>query len=170
MTENISLKNKSYLHVKTIAWAGLLVGTLDILAAVVNFKIATGKDPVLIFQYIASAVFGKDAYNGSLMPVLGLIFHFIIAYIFTIIFFFIYPKLKLYKYNAVLTGIAYGIVIWIVMNVAVVPLSRIGKFSFKLSNVLLQASILIVMIGIPLSFICKCHYLKREAILKQEYK
>jgi hypothetical protein len=155
-------KKKSSLPLKTIAWAGLLVGTLDILSAIVNFKIATGKDPVLIFQYIASAVFGKEAYSGGLlMPVLGLIFHFIIAYIFTIIFFIIYPKLKLYKYSAILTGIAYGIIIWLAMNCIVVPLSKIGKFSFKLSNVLLQASILVVMIGIPLSFICKHYYLKR---------
>jgi hypothetical protein len=76
--DNVStVKKISYLLVKTIAWAGLLVGTLDKLSAIVNFKIATGKDPVLIFQYIASGVFGKEAYIGSLMPVLGLIFHFI---------------------------------------------------------------------------------------------
>jgi len=165
MNKVISTKKDSYLPVKTIAWAGLLVGSLDILAAIVNFKIATGKDPILIFQYIASAVFGKDAYSGSsLMPVLGLILHFIIAYIFTIIFFIIYPKMKLFKYNAILTGIAYGILIWIAMNMIVVPLSKIGKFSFKLSGVLLQASILIVMIGIPLSLICKHYYSKKVNI------
>ncbi|MDH7464596.1 hypothetical protein QEG73_25080 [Chitinophagaceae bacterium 26-R-25] len=165
MNDVIPTKKNSYLPVKTIAWAGLLVGALDILAAIVNFKIATGKDPVLIFQYIASAVFGKDAYSGSsLMPILGLIFHFIIAYIFTVIFFVIFPKMKLFKYNAVLIGIAYGILIWIAMNVIVVPLSKIGKFSFKPSGVLLQASILIVMIGIPLSLICKRYYVKRASI------
>ncbi|MBV4356460.1 hypothetical protein [Pinibacter aurantiacus] len=165
MNDIISKKKNSYLPVKTIAWAGLLVGSLDILAAIVNFKIATGKDPVLIFQYIASAVFGKEAYSGgSLMPILGLIFHFIIAYIFTIIFFIIYPKMKLYRYNAFLIGIAYGILIWIAMNVIVVPLSKIGKFSFKLSGVLLQASILIVMIGIPLSLICKRYYSKKAIL------
>jgi hypothetical protein len=164
MNNASSSKNISYSIVKAIAWAGLLVGTLDILAAIVHFKIATGKDPVLIFQYIASAVFGKDAYGGSLMPVLGMLFHYFIAYSFTIIFFFFYPRLALYKYNAVLTGIAYGILIWFAMNVIVVPLSKIGKFSFKLSGVLLQASILIVMIGIPLSFICKRYFLKRDTI------
>lgn len=161
MNDITSTKKNSYLLVKTIAWAGLLVGSLDILAAIVNFKIATGKDPVLIFQYIASAVFGKSAYSGdSLMPILGLLFHFIIAYIFTIIFFIIYPKLKLYKFNAIVTGIAYGILIWVAMNVIVVPSSKIGKFNFKLSGFLLQASILIVMIGIPLSFIAKRYYLR----------
>jgi hypothetical protein len=165
MNNVTSLEKNSSLPLKTIAWAGLLVGSLDILTAILHFRNATGKDPVLIFKYIASAVFGKSGYdNGWLMPLLGLIFHFIIAYIFTFILFLIYPKMKLYKYNAVLTGIAYGIFIWIVMNVIVVPSSKIGKFNFKLWNVLLQASILIVMIGIPLSFICKRNYRKKGAV------
>lgn len=167
MNDAIATKKKSYPIVKAIAWAGLLVGALDILAAIVNFKVATGKDPVLIFQYIASAVFGKDAYsNGALMPVLGLIFHFIIAYIFTTVFFIIYPKLKLHKYNAILVGVAYGILIWLAMNCIVVPLSKIGKFSFKLPGAFLQASILIVMIGIPLSFICKRYFFMRRTVSK----
>lgn len=162
-----SVNKNTLLPLKTIAWAGLLVGTLDMLAAIVNVRITSGKGPVVIFQYIASAVFGKEAFGeNSLMPSLGLIFHFIIAYIFTIILFIIYPKLKLQRFHPILVGIVYGIAIWIAMNVVVVPLSKIGKFNFKLSNVFLQSAILITMIGIPLSFICRKYYLKEIDVHK----
>jgi hypothetical protein len=43
----------------TVFLSGLLVGTLDITAALVQFYIKTGKDPLIVPKYIASAVFGK---------------------------------------------------------------------------------------------------------------
>jgi len=76
-----------------IFWAGLLVGTLDITGAIIN-SLANNGNPKMIFQYIASALFGKEAFAGdSLMSILGGVFHYAVAYSFTIFFFLIYPKL-----------------------------------------------------------------------------
>jgi hypothetical protein len=60
--------------------AGLIVGTLDILAAFIQYAIKTGKNPTVVLKFIASGVFGKEAFNGgTMMNVYGLIFHFVIA-------------------------------------------------------------------------------------------
>jgi len=143
----------------TILMAGLLVATLDITAAIIKFYIDTGKNPVIVLKYIASAVFGKKAYAGdAMMPVWGLIFHYMIAYIWTIFFFLVYPKLKLLTWNWVLTGIAFGILIWIIMNQAVVPLSNASTGAFNLKQAIIAALILIVAIGLPLSFIANRFY------------
>jgi len=138
----------------TILWAGLLVGYLDITAAIFNFMFNSDKSPTLIFNYIASAAFGKErAYSEKPMVALGVLFHFTVAYCFTIFFFLIYPRLRFLSKNRLLTGILYGCFIWCVMNLLVVPNSHIDKYPSMVAKTLIQVGILIVAIGIPLSYI-----------------
>jgi hypothetical protein len=136
-----------------IFWTGLLVGTLDISGAIIN-SLANNGNPKMIFPYIASALFGKEAFAGdSLMSILGGVFHYLVAYSFTIFFFLIYPRLHFLSVNRLLTGMLYGIFIWCVMNLVVVPLTQINKFPKWNTKLPIQVGILIVAIGIPLSFI-----------------
>ncbi|HEX2605894.1 MAG TPA: hypothetical protein VHK91_00890, partial [Flavisolibacter sp.] len=103
---------------------GFIVGTLDASAAVLRYTLKTGQNPVRIFKYIASGVFGERALNGGMaMAFWGLFFHYIIAFCFTIFFFFIYPVLFRWIRNKVLTGLLYGLFIWVLMNLVIVPLS-----------------------------------------------
>src|SRR5262245_36159034 len=139
---------------RTVLLSGLLVGTLDITAALVQFYVKTGKDPLIVPKYIASAIFGKDAYaGGNQMVVYGFLFHYLIAFIWTLLFFLIYPKLKLQSWHRVGTGILYGIFIWIIMNRVVVPMSKASVSAFNLKQAIIAALILIAAIGLPLSFI-----------------
>ncbi len=148
---------------KTIVLAGLLVGSLDILAAFISFYIQTGRNPIVVLKYIASAVFGKKAYAGdAMMPALGLLFHFMIAFIWTIFFFLIYPRLKFLSQNKILTAVLYGIFIWIVMNRLVVPISKASVSTvFNWKQAAIGASSLIVAIGIPLSFLAYRFYYRK---------
>jgi len=149
--------NKNFL--KTIALAGFLDGTLDIIAALTNFYIKTGKDPLIVLKYIASAVFGKEAYSGgNIMAAWGLLLHFLIAFIWTIFFFLIYPKLKILSFNRIVTGIVFGIFIWVVMNRVVVPMSKASVGAFDLKQAIIAVLILIGAIGLPLSFIAHKYY------------
>ncbi len=155
--------------VQKILLAGLLVGTLDILSAFVDYYIATGKGPAGVLNYVASGVFGKDALadNGS-MWILGLFFHYIIAIAFTFFFFWLYPKLGLMYKNRIITAFIYGLFIWMVMNLVVVRLSNAPHAPLSAINPLkaLKAYlILVVMIGVPLSFIA--HKLYNAGLKKQ---
>lgn len=143
---------------KTILLSGLLVGSLDIIAALVQFYSKTGKDPLIVLKYIASAVFGKSAFSENSMVVWGLLLHFLIAFIWTIFFFLIYPKLKLLSWNRIVTGIIYGIFIWIIMTQVVVPISKATAGAFNIKNAIIAVLILIAAIGIPLSFIAHRFY------------
>jgi hypothetical protein len=146
----------------TILMAGLLVGSLDIIAALINFYINTGKDPNIVLKYIASAVFGKSAFAGdNTMSVWGLLLHFLIAFIWTILFFLVYPKLRLLSWNRVVSGILYGIFIWIVMTQVVVPISKATAGPFNLKQAVIAVLILIAAIGLPLSFIAHRFYAVR---------
>ena len=91
--------------------AGLLVGTLDILSAFIYVFIKTGKYiPFSILKFIASGIFGREALTGGGRMILtGLVIHYIIAFAFTILFFWLVPKVKIISRNIILSGIVYGI-------------------------------------------------------------
>ena len=147
---------------KTIAWAGLIAGTLDAAGAIILFLARGGQNPLKIFQYIASAVFGKEAYSPGLrFTWWGILFHFIIAYAFTCLFFYLFPRIKILAKNTAVAGILYGIFIWLVMNLIVVPLTNARKFPFNLDRALLGAAILILAIGLPVAFIARRFYQKK---------
>lgn len=134
--------------------AGLLTGLLDILAAFASFYLKTGKTPVLVLKFIASGLFGSAAFSGGAeMALYGLLLHFIIAFCFAAFFFLIMPRLFPSASNKFLTAVAYGAFIWLVMNLLIVPLSNTPKQSFHALDTALSMVILIVCIGLPLSFI-----------------
>ncbi|WP_316768781.1 hypothetical protein [Pedobacter frigiditerrae] len=139
---------------KLIIKAGLLAGTLDIIAAFLNFYYKTGKNPTIVLKYIASAIFGKEAMTGGIeMLLTGLLLHFIIAFIFTLFFSVIYKMLWSWFKNTILIAILYGIFVWIVMNLAIVPLSKASQIPFSWSGLITNIIILIVCIGLPLSYL-----------------
>lgn len=137
-----------------VLYIGMLVGTFDILAALVNYYISTGKNPVVIFKYISSGILGTDAFAGGTGIILmGLLLHYIIALSFTILFCILYFNVKLLSIHKIFTGITYGIFIWVVMNLIIVPFSCTPKSPFDISHALKEMLILIFMIGLPLSFL-----------------
>lgn len=148
---------------KTILFAGITAGTLDILTGFVHYYIKTGKNPVWVLKYIASGAFGITALSGgTAVAVWGLVFHYMIAFSFTLFFFLIYPRLKFLSVNKWLTAVGYGLFAWTVMNLAIVPMSQVPQSAFQLSNALIAATILIFMIGLPITLIIGNYYSKQQ--------
>lgn len=132
--------------------SGLIVGTADILCACINANIQNNLKPGFILEYIASGVFGAKAFGGGLgMQLAGLLFHFIIAYALTVVFFLLRPSSAM----KIFTGIVYGCFAWVITNLVIVPLSEIPlpKRPFDPWQAALNAGILIVAIGIPLAYL-----------------
>jgi hypothetical protein len=144
----------------SIIKAGLIAGTLDICAAMLSVYIRTGKGPEVIFRYIARGAFGDAAKTGGgEYIVAGILFHYLIAFGFTILFFLVYPKIKKWvSPYYIIAGLAYGIVVWCVMNLIVVPSSRLTIAKFDISSVTREMLILMCCIGLPVAFLSKKHY------------
>src|ERR1700759_2368487 len=147
-----------------ILQAGLIAGTLDILSAFIYYYIKSGKTNFLvIFKFIASGIFGKAAGEGGANMILaGFILHYAIAFAFTIFFFWLYPKVNVMSKNRVVTAVVYGLFVWSVMNLIVVPLSNTVHRPFKIEGALINMGILILCIGFPLSFIANAFFRKRS--------
>ncbi|WP_295797145.1 hypothetical protein [Mucilaginibacter sp.] len=144
-----------------IVLTGFLTGTLDALAAIIW---AHKVPPAVIFDYIASGAFGKAAYTGGAPMLLwGILFHYIIAYAFTIVFYLGYPTAYKISQNKYVTGLIYGMVTWIIMNLFVVPLSKIDFKPFlHVWPVVIGIGILILCVGMPVAIIADWQRRKRS--------
>ena len=138
---------------KTIAKAALLVGTLDIAAALLHYFIKTGKTPFKpVLTFVASGLLGKAAFtNGDGMMLVGLFIHYCIATAFTIFFFLTFAKTQFAEEQKLLTGILYGGFIWVVMNLLVLPVTKAPKLPKDFLVVSIGMMIVIDCIGIPLA-------------------
>jgi hypothetical protein len=147
---------------RAISITAFLTATLDILSAIVKFYIEHSRGPIPIFKYIASGFFGKQAYDGrTIMIIWGIVFHFIIAFLFSAFLFIIYPKVISWLKNKFIVALIYGFFIWTIMNLAVVPLSNISKFPSEPVDAFIQAAILICMIGLPVALMADRYYSRK---------
>lgn len=131
----------------------LMAGTLDGLAGMALYYSATDRNPIGVFPYIASGLLGKSASTGGpAMIVMGVVLHYFIAFCFTLFFFWLYARWSVLRQHKLAVAVLYGLFVWAVMNLIVVPLSAIGPRPFSLTNALLNAVILIVTIGFPVAY------------------
>jgi hypothetical protein len=151
--------SKSRSVVKVILSAWLLAGTLDIATASIYYPIRYGITLTLLFQNIASGVFGEKAFAGGVkMVALGLVFHYCIAFIWTTVYFMAYPRIKILRRNRFASGMVYRVLVWLVMNLVVLPLSNVDRSPFNLVQAVIAAVILMFCIGLPIAVIVSKHY------------
>jgi hypothetical protein len=146
-------------------WAQILkwtfiVGTLDILAAFINGYLRSDIMPAVILKFIASGVFGKAAFEGGYeMMAMGLVFHFLIAFACTAVFYFVYPHFKFLQWSHLLNGFLVGLIAWLITTRIIIQLSHTPPAQeFNLVNALIAIGILTVCIGFPLSVSAKRYY------------
>lgn len=138
------------------AW--LVAATMDITAAITYYPLTANVRVVRILQGIASGLLGARAFQGGLATaVLGVALHYMIALFWTLLFFAAARAFKPLLRNLVATGIAYGIVVWAVMNLVVLPLSNVRHAPFNARQAIVAAVILVICIGLPIAGIIGRH-------------
>ncbi|MCG2617819.1 DUF1440 domain-containing protein [Terrimonas sp. NA20] len=145
--------------------AGLLAGTMDILAAFIKYSLEGKKDVTVILRYIATGVLGKEAMKGGPgIALFGLALHYFIAFVFTILLFLLYEKMRLTRYHPLLIGFMYGIFTWLAMNLVILPLSHVpgGRGPINWEQAVIGSLILIACIGFPVSLLARKYYLYKK--------
>lgn len=146
-------KPKAY---RPIFLGGLIAGTLDILAAFVNSGLR-GVSPTRVLQSIASGLLGADSFKGGFATAaLGLVLHFFIATTATAVYYAASRKLKVLVDQPIVCGLAYGIPVYLVMNLVVLPLSAVPfKISHAPVNVATGVLILMFCVGLPIALVVR---------------
>jgi uncharacterized membrane protein YagU involved in acid resistance len=137
--------------IPAIFWAGLICGIMDITVAFVNWGLR-GVRPARLLQAIASGLLGPQSFReGWPTVLLGGACHFFIAFSAAAVFYMASRKLKFLIHHAVVSGIAYGVSVYLVMYWIVMPLSRLARAPFSLAQTVLAIVTHMVCVGLPIS-------------------
>ena len=141
---------------RTIAWAGLLAGTLDITAAFVEAGLE-GRTPVRLLQGIAGGLLGTSSFQGGLATAaLGAFFHYLIATTAAALFYLASRKLNFLEKHAIPSGLLYGVAVYAFMNYIVLPLSAYHvEIAFPQVAALKDVAILMFLVGLPISLVVR---------------
>jgi hypothetical protein len=106
---------------------GLIAGTLDIGENLI-FNAFRHITPAMVFQYIASGLTGPWAFHaGSASIILGVAIHYAIAMFWTAVFYLASLRMTVLVRRPVMSGFAYGALVYLIMNFAVLPLTRVPR-------------------------------------------
>ena len=149
----------------TIIWLGLLTGTLDAILSII-FSYPANLDQS--YRFIASGFFGTAAFTANYMVFWGVLFHYLIASVFSAVFFLLYPNFKRVINNKYILALVFGLIIWIISTFAILPLSNVPdikgvtKYPSQLNLIpaIISFAGLSLCLGLPISLIANKYYQK----------
>jgi len=145
---------KKFGALRAIVTAGLVVGVLDISSAFVIWW-QRGVALQRGLQGIAAGLLGARSYEGEMATAgLGLALHFFVAFVVVSIFYLASRKIPFLTKQPLISGVFYGIGVYIVMYWFVLP-TVFSTFRHRLYNELLAVAIHICLIGLPTAFIVR---------------
>jgi hypothetical protein len=131
---------------------GAIAGACDITYAI-TFWAFRGVSATRVLQSVASGVLGASSFKGGLeSAALGLALHFFIAFAAATIFYLGAKLFPILTRHPILFGILYGLAIFAVMNLVVLPLSAFPrKVTFPLLATTTGIAVHMFLIGLPIS-------------------
>jgi hypothetical protein len=140
--------------IRALAIGTVVVGVLDALDAIVVFGLRSGVSPIRIFQGIASGLVGPEAFAGGVSTaLLGVGLHFVIACGIVATCLALSRIWTPLASRPFVFGPIFGIAVYLVMNLVVIPLSAIGASSFSTFSVVNGVLIHVVGVGIPAALV-----------------
>ena len=112
---------------RALLYGTVAVGVLDLLDACLFFGLRSGVAPQRILQSIAAGLLGRASFSGGWQTAaLGFVLHFVIAFAVVLVYLVASRRVPILRRNYIACGLAYGILVYLVMNFVVVPMSAAG--------------------------------------------
>ena len=144
------------MNFQPIFLGGLIAGTLDISAAFLTAWLRAGVSPIGLLQYVASGALGPAAFQGGIKTALiGLALHFLIATIWTVIFYLASRRWLFLIEKPIQFGLLYGIAVYLIMTFVVVPLSRVTPRPATISGRTIGILTIMFCVGLPIALIVR---------------
>ena len=126
---------------------------MDISAAFITWW-PKGVAPSRILKGIASGMLGPDAYDGGAgTAALGLAIHFFIAFSAATVFYLGSRAIAFLTQHPILSGVSYGVVVYLVMYWIVMPLSRYRHRPFTISSTIIAIVTHMICVGLPIALV-----------------
>lgn len=152
---------------KAVFVTTLIARTLDITGMHLYQGIVRGAFPDTLFCVIAAVGLGvnKVLNIGPVLIALGVLIHYIISFVFTFFFYLLYPAVARVSRNKYVSGLWYTIIVWLTMNVIVLPLSSLarGPFVYNLKEL---TGFLIFLAAFGMHILLMTHKYHKRRILR----
>jgi hypothetical protein len=130
-----------------IVWGGVAGAVLDGVAASVQLG-----QPLHVWQGVASGLLGERAFRkGWVSGGFGLLLHFVIAFSVATSFVEACLELPFLARAYWISGPLYGVIVFLLMNLAVVPLSARPKRSASSQVIFVQLIVHVLFVGLPIA-------------------
>ena len=144
------------MNLQPILLGGLIAGTLDISAAFLTAWWRANVSPERVLYFVASGLIGPAAsQGGAKIALLGLALHFLIATIWTIVFYLASRKWLFLIERPVIFGLLYGVVVYLFMNFVVLKLSRVPARPITFVGTTIGVLTIMFCIGLPIALIMR---------------
>jgi hypothetical protein len=133
---------------RPILWGGLLAATFDLISAALTFGVG-------VPRAIAGGLLGRDTamHGGAGVWTLGVVLHYLILLTAATIYCLASRKLQFLKQHWLVCGLFYGIAIFLVMNLVVLPLSALHSMGpYKYPSLVQGIVGHMLLVGLPISF------------------
>lgn len=139
---------------------GFVAGTFDLILAFISFGWA-------VPRAIAAGLLGTRAFHGGTGTwILGLILHYFIAYSAAAVYCAASRKLDFLKPHFVVCGMFYGIGLFLVMNLVVLPLSGLHAAGpYQLRGLVQGLLVHMIFIGLPIG-LCLYRFSPQQEIAR----
>jgi hypothetical protein len=135
---------------RAILTGAAVVGALDALDAIIFFGLRSNVAPGRIFQSIASGLLGRASFQGGSATVaLGVLIHFTIAFSIVATYYLASRRFDVLTRRVVVCGFVYGVLVYLFMNLVVVPLSAVTRSSPPLPVIVNGVLIHLLGVGLP---------------------
>ena|SRR6266568_540882 len=136
-------------NLAAILLGGFIAGTIDVgAAALINMA-----SPILILHFIAGGLLGKTALaGGAPVALLGLVLQWAMSLIIAAVYVVASGWLPILRRLWIVGGLAYGAVIFFVMNYVVVPLSAWAKWPDFTAEKFAENMFAMLLFGLIVSF------------------
>jgi len=139
---------------RAIASAGLIAGILDITSAFVIAGLK-GVGSIRMLQGIASGLLGARSFEGGMATAgLGLAIHFLIAFTAASVFYAASRKLTFLTQRPVISGLFYGVAVYLFMYWIVVPFAFVNA-RHSVSRDVTAVIVHMVLIGLPIALVVR---------------
>ena len=134
----------------TLLLGALVIGTLDIVYAMVFWHFKAGVPPTRILQSVAAGIYGKASFTGGARTAaIGAALHYFISLCIVLVYWLASKRFRILTERPILYGAIYGVLVYFVMNYVVIPLSATQRGKFLFSWVALTIVVHAFLIGVP---------------------
>jgi hypothetical protein len=134
----------------TLFLGALVIGTLDIVYAMIFWHFKAAVPPTRILQSVAAGIYGKASFtSGARTAAIGAALHYFISLCIVLVYWLASKRFRLLTERPILYGAIYGVLVYFVMNYVVIPLSATQRGKFLFSWVALTIVVHAFLIGVP---------------------